>query len=55
MEAVVALIASVCMLNNPKVPHDKKVTCIEKMVNCAVDQNGEVNLKTAQQCKEKLK
>ena len=55
MEAVVALIASVCMLNNPNVPHDKKVTCIEKMVNCAVGPGGEVNLKTVKECKEKFK
>lgn len=53
METVIALIATACMFSNPKVPKDAKITCMEKLVNCAVGPGGLVTEKQTKECIKK--
>ena len=53
MEAVIALIATACVFSNPKVPKDAKITCMEKLVNCAVGPGGKKKKKQTNSCIKK--
>lgn len=47
---LVAIIAAACMFSDPKVSKEYKISCLEFIVNCAVDKNAEVTEKRLQEC-----
>lgn len=53
MDTVIALIAATCMFSNPKVQKDVKITCMEKLVNCAVGPDGLITEKQTNTCIKK--
>lgn len=53
MDAVIALIAAACLFNNPKVPKQQKLDCMEKLVNCSVGPGGLVTEKQTKECIKK--
>ena len=54
IELLPAIIATFCQLNNPTIPKDNRIDCLEAFTNCAIIKDGQTSEKQIEKCKTKI-
>jgi hypothetical protein len=55
MEYLISVATLTCSLYSTYITEEKKINCIDFMVNCAVDKKGDIIEKEVDSCAKKLK
>lgn len=53
MELLIATVISFCQFKNANITTDNKEKCMEKIVNCAIIQDGKTTPQLIEKCKQK--